>query len=36
VSYELKETGERQRNVELFTVRDGHVVETHVFFGGRA
>jgi len=33
--YELKETGERHRNVELLTVRDGRVAETQVFFGGR-
>jgi ketosteroid isomerase-like protein len=32
--YELK-TGERHRNVELLTVRDGQVAETQVFFGGR-
>ncbi|MCX4553394.1 MULTISPECIES: nuclear transport factor 2 family protein [unclassified Streptomyces] len=32
--YELK-TGERHRNVELSTVRDGQLVETQVFFGGR-
>jgi ketosteroid isomerase-like protein len=31
--YQLK-TGERHRNVELLTVRDGRVVETQVFFGG--
>jgi ketosteroid isomerase-like protein len=33
--YELKESGERYRNVELLTVRDDRVVETQVFFGGR-
>ena len=33
--YELKESGERHRNVELLTVRDGQVAETQVFFGGR-
>jgi ketosteroid isomerase-like protein len=33
--YELKDTGERHRNVELLTVRDGRVTETQVFFGGR-
>ena len=33
--YELKETGERHRNVEVLTVRDGQVTETQVFFGGR-
>ena len=32
--YELK-SGERHRNAELITVRDGQVVETQVFFGGR-
>lgn len=32
--YELK-TGERHRNVELSTVRDGRITETQVFFGGR-
>lgn len=32
--YELK-TGERHRNTELITVRDGQIVETQVFFGGR-
>ena len=32
--YELK-TGERHRNAELITVRDGKLVETQVFFGGR-
>ena len=32
--YELK-TGERHRNVEHAVVRDGRLVETHVFFGGR-
>jgi ketosteroid isomerase-like protein len=32
--YELK-SGERHRNVELLTVRDGRVRETQVFFGGR-
>ncbi|KJK55088.1 nuclear transport factor 2 family protein [Saccharothrix sp. ST-888] len=32
--YELK-TGERYRNVELSTVRDGRITETQVFFGGR-
>lgn len=31
--YVLK-TGEHHRNVEVLTVRDGHVVETQVFFGG--
>ena len=33
--YELK-TGERHRNAELITVRGGKLVETQVFFGGRA
>lgn len=32
--YELT-TGERHRNVEVLTVRDGRIVETQVFFGGR-
>jgi hypothetical protein len=32
--YELR-TGERHRNVEVATVRDGQLVETQVFFGGR-
>jgi hypothetical protein len=32
--YELT-TGERYRNVEVVTVRDGQLVETQVFFGGR-
>ena len=32
--YELK-TGERHRNCEYITVRDGRLTETHVFFGGR-
>ncbi|MFL6136324.1 MAG: nuclear transport factor 2 family protein [Frankiaceae bacterium] len=32
--YELT-TGERYRNVERSTVRDGRLVETEVFFGGR-
>jgi len=31
--YELK-TGERHRNAEFITVRDGQLVETQVFFGG--
>jgi len=31
--YILK-TGERHRNVELLTVRDGRIIETQVFFGG--
>lgn len=32
--YELK-TGERHRNTEFITVRDGQLAETQVFFGGR-
>ena len=32
--YELK-TGERHRNTELITVRQGKLVETQVFFGGQ-
>ena len=32
--YELK-TGERHRNAEFITVRDGKLVETQVFFGGQ-
>ncbi len=32
--YELK-TGERHRNTEFITVRDGQIVEVQVFFGGR-
>lgn len=32
--YELL-TGERHRNTEVLTVRDGKIVETQVFFGGR-
>ena len=32
--YELK-TGARHRNAEFITVRDGRLVETQVFFGGR-
>ncbi|PNE37731.1 nuclear transport factor 2 family protein [Streptomyces noursei] len=33
-AYELT-TGERHRNVEVMTVRDGRLVETQVYFGGR-
>ncbi|MGH9917695.1 MAG: nuclear transport factor 2 family protein [Nitrososphaerales archaeon] len=33
--YELK-TGERHRNAEFINVRDGKLIETQVFFGGRA
>jgi ketosteroid isomerase-like protein len=32
--YQLK-TGERYRNTEYITVRDGLLAETQVFFGGR-
>ncbi|MFD5394172.1 nuclear transport factor 2 family protein [Streptomyces sp. NPDC127097] len=32
-AYELT-TGERHRNVEVMTVRDGRVTETQVYFGG--
>ena len=32
--YGLK-TGERHRNVELQTVRDGQIIEVQVFFGGQ-
>jgi ketosteroid isomerase-like protein len=32
--YELK-TGERHRNVEVSTVREGRLRETQVFFGGQ-
>lgn len=32
--YEL-ETGERYRNTEFITVRNGRLTETQVFFGGR-
>jgi len=32
--YELK-TGERHRNTEYITVRDGRLAETQVYFGGR-
>jgi ketosteroid isomerase-like protein len=32
--YELK-TGERHRNAEFLTVRDGRLAEAQVFFGGR-
>jgi ketosteroid isomerase-like protein len=28
------QTGEHHRNVEVLTVRDRHIVETQVFFGG--
>lgn len=32
--YELR-TGERHRNTEYSVLRNGQLVETHVFFGGR-
>jgi len=32
--YELR-TGERHRNTEYLTVRDGRITEIQVFFGGR-
>jgi ketosteroid isomerase-like protein len=32
--YELK-TGDRHRNTEFIRVRDGQLVETQVFFGGK-
>jgi ketosteroid isomerase-like protein len=32
--YELR-TGERHRNTEYIRVRDGQLIETQVFFGGR-
>jgi ketosteroid isomerase-like protein len=32
--YEL-EGGQRHRNAEVITVRDGRIAETQVFFGGR-
>jgi ketosteroid isomerase-like protein len=32
--YEL-ESGERYRNAEMLTVRDGRIAEAHVFFGGQ-
>jgi ketosteroid isomerase-like protein len=32
--YEL-EGGQRHRNAEVITVRDGRITETQVFFGGR-
>jgi ketosteroid isomerase-like protein len=36
VMYEyVLETGERHRNVEYARVRDGQLVETQVYFGGR-
>ena len=33
--YQLRATGERYRNTELLTVRDGRIVEAQVFFGGK-
>ncbi|MFB6601471.1 nuclear transport factor 2 family protein [Streptomyces noursei] len=33
-AYELL-SGERHRNVEVMTVRDGRLTETQVYFGGR-
>ena len=33
--YEVADSGEVYRNAEVITVRDGKVVETRVFFGGR-
>jgi ketosteroid isomerase-like protein len=33
--YQLRSTGERYRNTELLTVRDGLIVEAQVFFGGK-
>lgn len=33
--YQLRETGERYRNAELLTVRDGRIVEAQVFFDGK-
>jgi ketosteroid isomerase-like protein len=33
--YQMRDTGERYRNAELLTVRDGRIVEAQVFFGGR-
>jgi ketosteroid isomerase-like protein len=32
--YQLRETGERYRNAELLTVREGKIIEAQVFFGG--
>jgi hypothetical protein len=34
-SSEAVKTGERHRNTEFSTVRDGQLAETQVFFGGR-
>jgi ketosteroid isomerase-like protein len=34
--YELRDSGERYRNTELITVRNGRIVEVQVFFGGTA
>lgn len=33
--YVVADSGERYRNAEVLTVRDGQVVQTRVFFGGR-
>jgi ketosteroid isomerase-like protein len=33
--YQLRETGERYRNAELLTVREGKIIEAQVFFGGK-
>ena len=34
VTYELRTAaGERSRNTEILTVRDGHIVEAEVYFG---
>jgi ketosteroid isomerase-like protein len=33
--YQLRATGDRYRNTELLTVRDGLIVEAQVFFGGK-
>ena len=33
--YVLRDSGERHRNTEHIVVRDGLLVETNVFFGGR-
>ena len=33
--YEVAESGERYRNAEVLTVRDGQIVQTRVFFGGQ-
>ena len=33
--YEVADSGERFRNAELHTVRDGRLAEVQVFFGGK-